>query len=241
MTDAVIFAAGAGRRLGLPFPKCLLEFGGRTLLARQIEALTAIDVANIFVVVSYERAMIERAVACMEAAPRISFIINDTARAGSLYSLRAASDHLRDDTILMDGDVLFPARFLADLCRPNRSAILFESGVASTGEEMMVVFDGAGRVQAITRQPSATAQTGESVGFALVERNALDKLLVAIAEVARQDMDGRADWEGALSRICAQLPVSGVDVRGWPWTEIDFPEDVVRGHAIVEEVDRVGG
>jgi 2-C-methyl-D-erythritol 4-phosphate cytidylyltransferase len=35
---AIIAAAGAGKRLGSPAPKQLLDLGGKTILARSVEA-----------------------------------------------------------------------------------------------------------------------------------------------------------------------------------------------------------
>ena len=35
---AIILAAGVGRRLRAAGPKCLIEIGGRTLLARMLES-----------------------------------------------------------------------------------------------------------------------------------------------------------------------------------------------------------
>ena len=32
----------------------------------------------------------------------------------------------------------------------------------------------------------------------------------------------------ALDRVAKDVPIHGIDVRGLPWTEIDFPEDLVR-------------
>ena len=59
---AVILSAGQGSRL-LPLtedtPKCLLEVGGRTILARQLSALRAVGVTAATIVVGFRAAAVE--------------------------------------------------------------------------------------------------------------------------------------------------------------------------------------
>ncbi|VFS90048.1 putative sugar nucleotidyltransferase [Pseudomonas aeruginosa] len=50
---AVISAAGIGSRLGLNKPKCLVEVGGKTLLAQHLERLA--EIPNVWVVVGSRR------------------------------------------------------------------------------------------------------------------------------------------------------------------------------------------
>ena len=55
---AIILAAGRGERLGEAaggLPKCLLQYGGKTLLQRHIEILNNLGVERIFIVTGYER------------------------------------------------------------------------------------------------------------------------------------------------------------------------------------------
>src|SRR5947208_2021399 len=60
---AVLLAAGVGKRLGLKgqqIPKCLLTFGGQTLLERHIHALQKFGARPIIIVVGYKKELVER-------------------------------------------------------------------------------------------------------------------------------------------------------------------------------------
>ena len=63
---AIILAAGVGKRLWSLTqhrPKCLIELGGRTLLARYLDALAWVGIRQAVVVVGYKQDMIRSAVA----------------------------------------------------------------------------------------------------------------------------------------------------------------------------------
>ena len=55
---AIILAAGVGRRMtfdGVPLPKVMLSFGGKTLLRRHVEILRHCGVNEIVVAVGFRR------------------------------------------------------------------------------------------------------------------------------------------------------------------------------------------
>lgn len=51
-TVALVLAAGAGSRLG-GVPKCLIQLGGQTLLQRQLDALAALGIADVRLVLGH--------------------------------------------------------------------------------------------------------------------------------------------------------------------------------------------
>jgi choline kinase len=55
---AILLAAGTGRRLQRPFPKCLVDIGGMTLLSRTLRALAAVKVIEAWIVVGYRHDLI---------------------------------------------------------------------------------------------------------------------------------------------------------------------------------------
>src|SRR5438094_904291 len=62
---AIILAAGVGKRIGAAAgnrPKCLLEFGGRSLLVRYLDALLAVGVKSAVLVVGHRQELIRDAV-----------------------------------------------------------------------------------------------------------------------------------------------------------------------------------
>ncbi len=209
---AVLLAAGQGRRLGRGIPKCLLEVGGKTLLARHLEALKGYDVT---VVVGYRKEMI------LERLPRgIEVRQNERYAEGSILS--AACGLADGEMILMDADVVYDPELLHRLARaPDPVAFLLDPRNSFTGEEMMLGVRG-GRVLEIGRGLRGRWDlAGETVGFTKV--SAVEEFRRAIEEVR----DPGADYEAALNLLVKRVPAGFVPVDR-PWMEIDFPEDLER-------------
>ena len=94
---AVILAAGEGKRLypvTQHMPKCLLELGGRTLLARYLDALRSLGIKQVVIVVGYKQEMIRLAVKSYQGAVDIRFVANENFQRGSIGSLWAARHEL---------------------------------------------------------------------------------------------------------------------------------------------------
>ena len=213
---AVLLAAGVGRRLGHDRPKALLEVGGRTLLSRHVENLAAAGIP-LRVVTGFDA---ERLVAALPAGTEV--VHNAEFRRGSLLSLACGLEGLDEDAIVMDADVLYDPSILSDVAALDRGFAIDPR--TDPGDEEMMVGAKDGRVRAIRRGKLPGFEVvGEGVGFFKIDRASLPALRAAI-EVS----DPESDYEKALDRFVGEHGASYVLVAGRPWTEIDFPEDVVR-------------
>ena len=71
---AIILAAGRGQRLQQPedqqMPKCLLRFGGKSLLERHLQALRECGVAEVVLALGFKRELIEAELERMQVVPR---------------------------------------------------------------------------------------------------------------------------------------------------------------------------
>jgi choline kinase len=229
---AIVLAAGVGKRLlavSEGRPKCLIEIGGRSLLARLLAGLARAGVRDAVVVTGFGADAVERAVAVPPRGIRVRCVVNPRYTEGAILSLWTARDALRGGPVLvMDADVLCAPAMLARLVgSPHENCFLLDGSVASTGEEqMLLVRDG--RVRDIVRggAPGWELQ-GESVGFLKLSAPAaalLETLLAA--RVAAGDTG--VEHEDVYPDLLARVDVGFERVDGLPWTEIDFPEDVVR-------------
>lgn len=243
---AVLLAAGVGDRLR-PFtehhPKCLIEVGGRTLLERHLDTLTAAGgVDALVIVVGYLEAQIRAAVAAWQAhhpgALEVLFESNSAYRKGSILSLFAARDHLAArDCVIMDADVVYPHALMTRLLdSPHRNCFLVDETATRTGEEMMVcVRDGRALHIARSREPSTMIGwdlTGEGVGFFRLDRSDAASLVDTMRAMIDEGLD-RVEYEAAIDRFL-KSHVAGVETVGdLPWTEIDFPEDVEKAETRV--------
>lgn len=237
---AILLAAGRGRRLESEAPKCLLEIGGRTLLDRHIDALGRAGASALTIVVGFNAAMVRDAVARRGKLPLpVDFVENPDFVRGSIVSLQKASQLLLEGAVWMDADVLYPVALLASLfASKNESCVLLDRRSEETGEEMMLgVRDG--RVRAVARRVSPMGPwdlVGEAVGFAKVGKQggAVMKRILD-AEVAAGRLD--QEYEAAMNIAFGESTWGFEPVDAYPWTEIDFQEDVEKARGLVAEVD----
>ena len=229
---AIILAAGVGKRIGAAAgnrPKCLLEFGGRSLLVRYLDALLAVGVKSAVLVVGHRQELIRDAVGENYRGLAIRYVVNDQYHRGSLYSLWLARGGFDDDLLIMDADVLCPASFVRRLVTsPHPNVLLVDESARQDSEERMAIIR-SGRVAALTKKvPSEPPDLiGEGVGFLKVTREDSRAMLAAMEPFVQKgalDMEYEDTWEAFFRAV----PVGCEKIGGQPWIELDFPEDIVR-------------
>jgi choline kinase len=235
---AIILAAGRGSRLAEHnperHPKCLMPFGGRSLLARHLDLLHRLGVRHADLVVGYQADRIIEHVATLAQRPDVSWHFNPRYELGSVLSLWAAEETLTggDDVLVMDADVLYHPSILAALVETRVSNCYLLDREFEHGDEPVKIAVRDGRMVEFRKQLApglAYDALGESVGFFRFDPECA--ALIA-AECARFDREGLGDapHEEALRNVLLAHPdrFGFEDVSGLPWIEIDFPEDVVR-------------
>src|SRR5439155_1646087 len=164
----------------------------------------------------------------------IDYVVNPEYTRGSVLSLYAARQYLREPALVMDADVLFPREFLRRLlAAPSPSALLLDRGFADTGEEVKLYTRGD-RVIALGKKvvPEAWDIVGEGVGFFKCGAEA-GPAFVRFLERVLEENQGMNEYEDALHMLVTSHHVGWVDVTGLRWTEIDFAEDLRRAEADV--------
>ena len=235
---AIILAAGRGKRLEGHnpdgHPKCLMQFGGRSLLARHLELLYRFGVQNADLVVGYEADRIIEHVATLNSRPDVAYHFNPRYEQGSVISLWAAADTLcaGQPVLVMDADVLYHPGILQRLVETRtENCYLLDRDFVPGDEPVKIAVRGGVMVEFRKRlEPGLDYDMlGESVGFF---RFGPDCAAALAARCARYDAEGLADApheEALRDELLARPGDFGFeDVSGLPWIEIDFPEDVVR-------------
>jgi choline kinase len=226
---AVILAAGRGGRLrGVAGdrPKCLARIGARTLLERQIQSLRACGADEIAVVAGYRAAEV-RAL----CGPSIDIVHNSRyATTNSLYSLWLARDLLTGGFLVLNADVLFHPQLLTDLISARYDDALL---MASRNEEEpfsdeeMKVQVRRGCVVDIDKRMPASQADGENVGIVKFGCDGAAVMVEVLNEIVAAG--GSREWlPRAFAAFVERRPLHVVDTRGFPWIEIDFPEDYWR-------------
>jgi choline kinase len=227
-TRAIVLAAGRGGRLsGVTgdHPKCLARVGSCTLLERQLAALRSCGLEDITVVVGYHAADVLRV-----CGPGVGFIHNTSfASTNSLYSLWLARDLLADGFVVLNCDVLFHQQLLIDLLSARYEDALLVAGRGDEvyrDEEMKVCIRG-GRVVDIAKTINPAAADGENIGVAKFGRSGAAALVEELSRLV--DAAAVHEWlPAAFNAFCRRRPLWAIESRGFPWIEIDFPEDYWR-------------
>jgi choline kinase len=127
ITTAVLLAAGCGTRLQpltLTAPKCLTPVAGETILHRLIDHLRDHGIKRLVVVIGYRGEQIQRYLHQYAADFELDFVVNeDYQTTNNIYSLWLARQHIRDDFILLESDLVFESAMLKDLLKPDRIAV----------------------------------------------------------------------------------------------------------------------
>lgn len=224
---AIILAAGAGTRLnpltnGLP--KCLVSMGTRPIIDHQIQALRAVGVEDVVLVVGYEAGQIRD-----HCGDSVRIVENRKfATTNSIYSLYLARHELGADTFLFNCDIIFHAQVLQRMLAaavPN--AVAVDGEVKLQAGEMNVQFRRGGEVRAIGKQLEPASCQAMSVQ--LVKFGAAGARVVA-GEVERLiGLDERSVFPtSAFGPLIDSGSLFAVEVGDLPWAEIDDMEDYQR-------------
>ncbi|MDP6174259.1 MAG: phosphocholine cytidylyltransferase family protein [Rhodospirillales bacterium] len=237
---AIMLAAGMGNRLSgsnpkAP-PKCLLSFGGKTLLQHHIEKLRGLGVAGLSLVIGYKSDEILTELENLQALDFVQSIHNSDYERGSILSLGCANDVLGwgEDILFMDADVLYPEHFLSRLIQPEKKNCFLFDGDFTPGDEPVKICLRQGEIVDFGKQVTeAHDAIGEWPGFLSLSANMAKALANIIgAYMERGEVD--RPYEDALHDLITQNEpgtFGTVDISGNPWIEIDFPEDELRARS----------
>lgn len=163
--QAVVLAAGRGRRMGAlteSLPKPLLEVDGRAILFHQLDALAAVGVERVVVVVGHLGDRIVDAVSArrdLRSAPDVVFA-RQARPLGTAHALAAAGPQLARDSpfLLLLGDLLVTAPVLTrllDAYAAGADAVLAVDRQTDPALGAAVDVDEEGGVRGIVEKPPA--------------------------------------------------------------------------------------
>jgi len=232
--NTVILAAGVGKRLR-PFtiqhPKCLLAFGGKSLLRRHLEMMDVAGVQKITVVVGHLADQVEAEVKRVNCRTPIELVYNPQYELGSALSLLKAEAAFQNvPAIVMDADLLF-CRAMADrlLEIPAPDCLLVDDRLVDTGEEVKVVAGSNGIVCGLGKQVRREGTVvGESVGIYKFSAGTNNKLVTGLRLAVSENP--RVEYEAVIDSLLEQIEMRYVPVGDLSWIEIDFAADVDRAN-----------
>ncbi len=228
---AVILAAGRGTRLRpltADLPKCLLQVGGRPLLASLLEILTSLGVAEICLVTGYLQEQIRAFVETATSSVPMTFVENPRyAETNNLHSLWVARDQVEGSPfVVLYADILFhPAILQGCLQGPGEIRLAVSREIY---EETMKVVDDGGQVLAVSKAIPSREATGTFLGIARFSEKGGRLLFAELEELVRQG-SSPLYFTAALERLIAKgFPVHCSVTSGLPWIDIDGPTELTQ-------------
>lgn len=244
---AIILSAGQGSRLGRltsDRPKCLIDFGGRSLLDRQLDTLEANGVEEAVVVTGFHDELVETAIARRPAGPKVRTVFNPFFKvADNLGSLFMARKELGGDCLVWNGDTLVSDALMKRVVANRRQGICvsIDRKDSYDADDMKVVVGHDGRLHAIGKRLPMGTVNAESIGLlAFCDGGA--ELFRNWVEAAMRSPEGATIWYlRVIHQIAQKNDVWTLDIAGEEWGEVDFPEDVERARELVARWDAARG
>lgn len=151
--QALMLAAGMGRRMGKHTEnntKCMINVAGRTLLSRAVSALKKANINKLIMVVGYKS---ENLIEYIRSESEfddmeIEYVYNENYEStNNIYSLYLAKEYLeRDDTILLESDLIFEDNVIKRLVEDERPNLVVASKYEQWMDGTVIVLDKNGGV-----------------------------------------------------------------------------------------------
>jgi len=243
----IILAAGIGKRLGDKYhgkPKCLIEFGGLSLLQRHLLILQQYPITEILIVIGYEQDKILEELAEIKSGIPIRTTYNPDFNVGSVVSLWSASELLLsgDDIVLMDADVLHDPRIIQSLLNSESQNCFLLDREFEAGDEPVKLCIRNGLLVEFRKRIDKDLRfdvQGESVGFFRFSAATSFKLAKQLQSYIDNNRVAEPYEEVIRDLMLAEPEIFAYeDITGIPWIEIDFPEDIERAQEqILKNID----
>ena len=231
----VILAAGRGERLapmGWEEPKCLLEFGGQTLLDNIIGALLDNGISRVVIVVGYKQEAVleglrKHAVTCE------TVINEDYADTNTIHSLYLARDYLNEDFIYFNADVLFERALISHLISRDGNVFAIEEKKCGA-EEVKVIIDEERRIVRIGKKLEPEECLGEFIGVGKFSASSCEAMVKSLCRFNEELGERNLFFEAAVDVILDEHVFYAMGLDGLGAIEIDNPDDYERAKVLWE-------
>ena len=243
---AVILAAGLGSRLGGEFadrPKGFLRLGSRPIIEESIQHLARAGVERVIIVTGHQAEYFDR----LEPVEGVSLTTVHNPRyaeSGSMYSLYCARQLLDDAFLLLESDLIYEPRALAELLTHSAPDAVLLSGPTGAGDEVWVATEN-GKLVAMSKDRQALGNqhhiSGELVGICRISPP-LFRVMLRAAECAFADTL-HYDYEtDCLVDAAADRDIPCPLIEDLVWTEIDDPSHLQQARdEVYPEIQRRAG
>jgi choline kinase len=232
--QAVILAAGESKRLR-PLtdstPKCLLDISGRNLLHRTIDNILSCGIKDFVFVTGYKENMIKDYLSAN--FPNLNPIIltnSDYMNNNNSYSLWMTKDHIKNDILLLDSDILFDKNIITKLINSSFDNCLAVNVSKKLDEEQIkVTVNEKNRILEIGKEVEIGKAIGESIGIEKFSKNFMKELFVILDRKIAKENNVNEFYEASFQEIInkneEKTSIYSVDISQYASIEIDTVDD----------------
>ena len=234
--QAIILAAGRGSRLGSltdSNTKCMVEVCKIPLIERSIKSILDAGINKIIIVVGYKKEGLKKYIKEKFPNTNIKFIFNkDYYRTNNIYSLYIASEELaKDDTILLESDLIFDTDILKKLISDTRKNLAVVDRYKNWHDGTVVKLNAKQEIQSFIPKSEFKfkdlLQYYKTVNIYKFSKEFSKESYLPFLK-AYCEAFGRSEYYEDVLRVIALIQTKSLEaltLTGQSWYEIDTPED----------------
>ena len=247
--NAVILAAGRGERLR-PItdtaPKCLTLVNGKSILEYELDTLDAAGIQECTIVVGYRGNQIKEQFGPRFKRLRLAYAENpDYGITNNLYSLWLARKHLKSQTILIEGDLVFSNELMNNLVNAPAADVAVVDEFRTELNGTVVRGDGPEIQEFILKSEQGPdfdySRTAKTVNLYKFSKSTMcDYFLPGLDRYVAAHKTN-VFYEAVLAEMVADksLRMDMLFPDGCPWMEIDTLEDLQITEALFRKRTRL--
>lgn len=232
--EAIILLAGYGSRLDrqdLPH-KALLPFGDETLLSRHLKCLKTLNISRTHLILGHNAPALQSYVEELNLGLDIHIIDNPVYRTtGNTLSMVMGLKHCKEETLILDGDVLYPPDALLDyVAKAQRSSFAMVPADIDNAECAKVLLNPSGTINAFITKRVLTDEEksgfgfgGEAIGFFILNQEDVPRFVTLYEN--NESTFRPVLWEIPFTEFARDTPLYPWNITQEGCYEIDTQED----------------
>lgn len=224
---ALILNSGLGSRMGTyttNHPKCMTELiGNQTILSKQLTQLENLGIKDVIITTGYYNKVLVDYIESLNLNLNYTFVNNTKYNTTNyIYSIFLAREYLKDDILLMHGDLVFDDLVLKDIYNYKKSCMVTSSSLELPQKDFKAVINNM-RIDKIGINFFTNANAAQPL-YKLLKKDWttwLDK----IEDFCKNDKVS-CYAENAFNEISNECEIFPFDIKDRLCSEIDTPEDL---------------
>lgn len=213
ISNAVILAAGEKKEFKTAIAS--LDIEGVSVIKRTVNILKENGIKNIYVVVGYKKEDIKKS---LENESNIYFIENDKYKwTGSMESLAQVKDYIKDDFILIEGDIVSEGQAINQILNYKSRECLLITNESGSGDEGFVQLKNNYLFKLGKDIHQFNRIDGEMIGISKISY----KLFELMLEEYKDNINPYLNYEYILLDVAHNYKVPCLKIDDLAWGEID--------------------